>query len=90
MARRKALIHYAMPRRKGNYTACGRRAWYTRTRYTHDVYTVTCPKCKAALRASRFDQPCGHPRSAIVQAAEGTAYCGECEKEARSGTPTNV
>ena len=29
-------------------------------------------------------QPCGHPRSAIIQAGEGTAYCGECE---RLGSP---
>lgn len=28
--------------------------------------------------------PCGHPVSAVVRGGEGTAYCGECENEARS------
>jgi hypothetical protein len=27
------------------------------------------------------EQPCGHPRSAIVSTDEGTHYCGECVKE---------
>jgi len=26
---------------------------------------------------------CGHPQSAVVQADEGTAWCSECEKEAK-------
>jgi hypothetical protein len=31
--------------------------------------------------------PCGHPRSAVVSAAEGTAYCGACEREAGETVP---
>lgn len=28
-------------------------------------------------------QPCGHPETDIVQAGEGTAYCGQCEGAGR-------
>lgn len=26
---------------------------------------------------------CGHPESAVIQADEGTAFCGECTKESK-------
>lgn len=45
----------------------------------HDVF-VTVRERIANDRSP--DQPCGHPRSAIVSADEGTAHCGECEREA--------
>lgn len=35
-----------------------------------------------AQQNAALAQSCGHPRSAIVSADEGTAYCAECEEEA--------
>jgi len=49
MVKQKALVHYAKSSYRGSFTACGKRAWWTRTRHTRDVYAVTCPKCKAVL-----------------------------------------
>jgi len=40
-----------------------------------------------AARLANILMPCGHPRSAVVSADEGTAYCAECEREARETAP---
>ena len=50
---REPFVHHAFSARRGNYTACGRHTWYTRTRWTPDEYSATCPKCKTILAAKR-------------------------------------
>ena len=38
-------IHYAPSSNKGCFTACGKRAWHTRTVQTRIRYCATCEKC---------------------------------------------
>jgi hypothetical protein len=51
---------------------------YSHTKNNHIIHGLNA-KAKAVL--ANQPQPCGHPRSAIVNSDEGTCCCGECEKE---------
>jgi hypothetical protein len=51
---------------------------YSHTKNNHVIHGLNA-KVKAVL--ANQPQPCGHPRSAIVNSDEGTCCCGECEKE---------
>ena len=43
---------------------------------------LLCTFCEIASWTENLKiQPCGHPASAVVQADEGTAYCGACVRE---------
>jgi hypothetical protein len=39
-------------------------------------------RCKRCAEEARV-MPCGHPKSSLASAGEGTAHCRECEKKAR-------
>lgn len=49
-----AVIHYAKSCNKGDFTACGKRAWYKRTVQTRIRYCATCEKCLEVLRKQDF------------------------------------
>lgn len=48
------IVHYTKSFNKGSYTACGKRAWYKRTKGSRIRYHATCEKCLEVLRIQDF------------------------------------
>jgi hypothetical protein len=49
---------------------------------TYVIEAAEWMRHRLANAATKY-QPCGHPVAAVVSSDEGTAYCSECEREAR-------